>query len=42
MEEHTVNMPLLGDTFPIVAANDSIALKMGMLHPGKGTNTVCA
>lgn len=28
--------------FPIVAANDSIAMKMGMLHPGKGTNTVRA
>ncbi len=29
-------------TFPIVAANDSIAMKLGMLHPGKGTNTVRA
>ncbi|NTU97657.1 MAG: peroxiredoxin [Chlorobiaceae bacterium] len=29
-------------TFPIVAANDSIANKLGMLHPGKGTNTVRA
>jgi peroxiredoxin 2/4 len=29
-------------TFPIVAANDSVALKLGMLHPGKGTNTVRA
>ncbi|OQY06670.1 MAG: peroxiredoxin [Planctomycetales bacterium 4572_13] len=28
--------------FPIVAANDRIALKLGMLHPGKGTNTVRA
>lgn len=28
--------------FPIVAANDSVALKLGMLHPGKGTNTVRA
>jgi peroxiredoxin (alkyl hydroperoxide reductase subunit C) len=28
--------------FPIVAANDSIANKLGMLHPGKGTNTVRA
>ena len=28
--------------FPIIAANDSIALKLGMLHPGKGTNTVRA
>ncbi|MCB2203694.1 peroxiredoxin [bacterium] len=29
-------------TYPIVAANDSIAMKLGMLHPGKGTNTVRA
>ncbi len=29
-------------TYPIVAANDSIANKLGMLHPGKGTNTVRA
>ena len=28
--------------FPIVAANDAIASKLGMLHPGKGTNTVRA
>lgn len=28
--------------FPIIAANDSIANKLGMLHPGKGTNTVRA
>ena len=28
--------------FPIVAANDSVAYKLGMLHPGKGTNTVRA
>lgn len=28
--------------FPVIAANDSIALKLGMLHPGKGTNTVRA
>ncbi len=28
--------------FPIIAANDQIAMKMGMLHPGKGTNTVRA
>ncbi len=28
--------------FPVVAANDAIALKLGMLHPGKGTNTVRA
>lgn len=29
-------------TFPIVAANDTIANKLGLLHPGKGTNTVRA
>ncbi len=28
--------------FPVVAANDTIAYKLGMLHPGKGTNTVRA
>lgn len=28
--------------FPIVAANDSVAMKLGMLHPGKGTSTVRA
>jgi peroxiredoxin (alkyl hydroperoxide reductase subunit C) len=28
--------------YPIVAANDAIANKLGMLHPGKGTNTVRA
>ncbi len=28
--------------FPIVAANDAIANKLGMLHPGKGSNTVRA
>lgn len=28
--------------FPVVAANDEIANKLGMLHPGKGTNTVRA
>ncbi|MEA3476530.1 MAG: peroxiredoxin [Candidatus Cloacimonadota bacterium] len=28
--------------FPIIAANDEIASKFGMLHPGKGTNTVRA
>jgi len=28
--------------FPIIAANDSVAMKLGMLHPGKGTNTVRA
>lgn len=29
-------------TFPIVAANDAVASKLGMLHPGKGSNTVRA
>ncbi len=29
-------------TFPIVAANDRIANQPGMLHPGKGSNTVRA
>ncbi len=28
--------------FPVIAANDAIAMKLGMLHPGKGTNTVRA
>ncbi|MBN2442461.1 MAG: peroxiredoxin [Spirochaetales bacterium] len=28
--------------FPIIAANDAIALKLGMLHPGKGASTVRA
>lgn len=28
--------------YPIVAANDSLAAKLGMLHPGKGSNTVRA
>ncbi len=28
--------------FPIIAGNDTIALKLGMLHPGKDTNTVRA
>jgi peroxiredoxin (alkyl hydroperoxide reductase subunit C) len=32
----------IGIEFPIIAANDAIALKLGMLHPGKGTNTVRA
>lgn len=27
-------------TFPVIAANDSLAIKLGMLHPGKGTTTV--
>ena len=29
-------------TFPVIAANDSVAHKLGMLHPGKGANTVRA
>jgi peroxiredoxin (alkyl hydroperoxide reductase subunit C) len=29
-------------TFPVIAANDHTASKLGMLHPGKGTNTVRA
>lgn len=29
-------------TFPIAAANDAVAMKLGMLHPGKGSNTVRA
>lgn len=29
-------------SFPVIAANDTIANKLGMLHPGKGTNTVRA
>jgi len=29
-------------TFPVIAANDTIANKIGLLHPGKGTNTVRA
>jgi peroxiredoxin (alkyl hydroperoxide reductase subunit C) len=28
--------------FPIVAANDAIAARLGLLHPGKGSNTVRA
>lgn len=28
--------------YPIIAANDTVAMKLGMLHPGKGTNTVRA
>lgn len=28
--------------FPVIAANDAIASKLGMLHPGKGSNTVRA
>ncbi len=29
-------------TFPIIAGNDTVANRLGMLHPGKGTNTVRA
>ncbi len=29
-------------SFPIAAANDAIAGKLGLIHPGKGTNTVRA
>lgn len=29
-------------TFPVIAANDATANKLGLLHPGKGTNTVRA
>ncbi len=34
----------IGDkiTYPVIAANDTIASKLGLLHPGKGTNTVRA
>ena len=28
--------------FPIISGNDAIAMQLGMLHPGKGTNTVRA
>ena len=28
--------------YPVVAANDAVAMKLGMLHPGMGTNTVRA
>ncbi|MBN1685785.1 MAG: peroxiredoxin [Spirochaetales bacterium] len=28
--------------YPIIAANDAIANRLGLLHPGKGTNTVRA
>jgi peroxiredoxin (alkyl hydroperoxide reductase subunit C) len=28
--------------FPIIAANDAIAARLGLLHPGKGSNTVRA
>ena len=27
-------------SFPVIAGTESLALKLGMLHPGKGTNTV--
>jgi probable peroxiredoxin len=29
-------------TFPVIAANDAIANSLGLLHPGKGTDTVRA
>jgi peroxiredoxin (alkyl hydroperoxide reductase subunit C) len=29
-------------SFPVIAANDSVAMNLGMLHPDKGTNTVRA
>lgn len=29
-------------TFPVIAGTESMALKLGMLHPGKGSNTVRA
>jgi peroxiredoxin (alkyl hydroperoxide reductase subunit C) len=29
-------------TYPIIAANDQVANRLGLLHPGKGTNTVRA
>lgn len=29
-------------TFPIIAANDAVASRLGMLHPDKGSNTVRA
>lgn len=29
-------------TFPIIAANDAIAHRLGMIHPGKASNTVRA
>ncbi len=29
-------------TFPVIAANDTVANAIGLLHPGKGTNTVRA
>ncbi|MCK5743491.1 MAG: peroxiredoxin [Caldisericia bacterium] len=34
----------IGDdiTYPVIAANDTIASMLGLLHPGKGTNTVRA
>ncbi len=28
--------------YPVVAANDAVAMKLGMLHPGMGSNTVRA
>ena len=29
-------------TFPVIAAHDPVANALGLLHPGKGTNTVRA
>jgi peroxiredoxin (alkyl hydroperoxide reductase subunit C) len=29
-------------TFPIIAANEEVSAKLGMIHPGKGSNTVRA
>ena len=29
-------------TFPVIAANEEVAHKLGMVHPGKGSNTVRA
>ncbi len=29
-------------TFPIIAANDTLAQQLGLIHPGKGTSTVRA
>ena len=37
-----LNCKLIGlsISFPVIAGTESLALKLGMLHPGKGTNTV--
>lgn len=29
-------------TFPVIAGTESIAMRLGMIHPGKGSNTVRA